>query len=270
MRFELRHFGNGTGTPARDLTYLHLELFGPHSIFGMGKILAERFYYGCLPASGQLFGAAAYIDGSPIGFAAGTMDGAGLLDTGLRRHWAKLALALPAAMLREPATVPALWRQAREMRERPLPLGVGAAELLAIGVLPDYRAKRFKQRLGLSPSVELLRSVTDRFVSNGAARAVLNVDRGNLEAHRFFAREGWRPERIVPAGRQAPAQVEFSWSAAAREPSRSRLARERASLDKLIGITLADVGLGYPHTIEGFTEHSHDGLRGFVLKNPVR
>lgn len=266
MRFDLRSFGDGTRTPAQDLTRLHMELFGPGSVWGLSRNLVERFYYGCLPESGLLFGSVAYLDDVAIGFAAATLRPASFLADGLSRHWGQAARAL----LREPLLALSMWPKLRAMREASTlePAAGAPAQLLAIGVLPDYRSRRFKQRLGVSPSTELLRAVTDRFVAQGVSRAVLYVERGNLDAHRFYAREGWQPERIVAAG-SSTSQLEFGWSATAREPLRSRLARERASLDKLIGITLADVGLGYPHTIEGFTENSHDGLRGFVLKNPV-
>lgn len=215
---------------------------------GLGRIFAQHFYYRRLPKHGLIFGFVACLDDRPIGFAVGTTDSGGFMSRGLRAEWRTLAWALPASMLSRPRSVVSLWRTLRLMKERGAYSGNApcSAELLSMGVLPDYRTRKFKQRLGLSPSAELLRAVTSRFSAQGLDRAVLYVDRDNSRATRFYAEQGWKAERLVTAGWPVP-QLEFCWNGRpeeTREKRNTRLGRELASIHKLVGETPGDVGLG--------------------------
>jgi len=172
---------------------LHRELLDWGEMAGLGKLFLERFCYRTLVKDGLMQVSLYEINGRPVGFIAYTAHSLSFHRRALRKHFFYLAFLLFISIMREPSTIRHLLRALRLIRSRRSEINhrkCGAAEILAIGVLPEYRSLSFYQRTGLRISVELLKSAVSFFKRIGLKKVDVFVDAFNTQALLFYKNFG--------------------------------------------------------------------------------
>ena len=194
MRSRLREIDSATQDVA-SITGLHLELLGHGPMARLGELFLRRFCYGVLLRDGLMRAALFEVDGRPAGFAAYTSRSITFHREAIRRHWAYVAWLIALSVVRDPRLVARLLKAARLMFSRRAELDLGRdplGEVLAIGVLPEYRTPEFVHRTGLRVGEELIAHVMSYFRSVGVDRARMVVEAHNKPALLFYHRLGGR------------------------------------------------------------------------------
>jgi ribosomal protein S18 acetylase RimI-like enzyme len=194
--------------PAREqdvatITRLHLALLEWGPMAGLGELFLRRFCYTALVRDGLMRAALFEVDGRPAGFVAYTDRSIAFHRDAIRRHVVYVAWLVALSVLRDPRLFFALLRAARLMFARraeghlgPDPLG----EVLAIGVLHDYRTPEFVHRTGLRIGDELIGYVAAHLRRLGLDRMRAVVDAPNKAALLFYHHLGGRFEPYERAG----------------------------------------------------------------------
>jgi ribosomal protein S18 acetylase RimI-like enzyme/2-polyprenyl-3-methyl-5-hydroxy-6-metoxy-1,4-benzoquinol methylase len=184
----------------RRLARLHVRLldFGPLAALGE-RFVAQVCYR--LPMSDNLLRAALYyVDGQPVGLIGYTSRAATFHARALRNHWVRSGFALVAALLADPRRLLRLARALRvivgrggEVSPQPDP----SAEVLSIGVLPEYLTPAFVARSGRRISEELVEHAAAYFVRAGLPNMRMFVDANNTRTLLFYHRMGaeFQPRR---------------------------------------------------------------------------
>ena len=194
MRSRLREIDSATQDVA-SITGLHLELLGHGPMARLGELFLRRFCYGVLLRDGLMRAALFEADGRPAGFVAYTSRSITFHREAIRRHWAYVAWLIALSVVRDPRLVARLLKAARLMFSRRAELDLGRdplGEVLAIGVLPEYRTPEFVHRTGLRVGEELIAHVMSYFRSVGVDRARMVVEAHNKPALLFYHRLGGR------------------------------------------------------------------------------
>src|SRR5439155_1572503 len=125
------------------------------------------------------------VDGRPAGFVAYTSRSITFHREAIRRHWAYVAWLIALSVVRDPRLVARLLKAARLMFSRRAELDLSRdplGEVLAIGVLPEYRTPEFLHRTGLRIGEELIVHVMSYFRSVGVDRLRMVVEAHNKPA----------------------------------------------------------------------------------------
>jgi len=194
VRGRLREIDSATQDVA-SITGLHLELLGHGPMARLGELFLRRFCYGVLLRDGLMRAALFEVDGRPAGFVAYTSRSITFHREAIRRHWAYVAWLIALSVVRDPRLVARLLKAARLMFSRRAELDLGRdplGEVLAIGVLPEYRTPEFVHRTGLRVGEELIAHVMSYFRSVGVDRARMVVEAHNKPALLFYHRLGGR------------------------------------------------------------------------------
>jgi len=194
VRSRLREIDSATQDVA-SITGLHLELLGHGPMARLGELFLRRFCYGVLLRDGLMRAALFEVDGRPAGFVAYTSRSITFHREAIRRHWAYVAWLIALSVVRDPRLVAHLLKAARLMFSRRAELDLGRdplGEVLAIGVLPEYRTPEFVHRTGLRVGEELIAHVMSYFRSVGVDRARMVVEAHNKPALLFYHRLGGR------------------------------------------------------------------------------
>jgi hypothetical protein len=189
---------NRTGVAAA--AKLHRELFADTGFVAqLGDRLLRQFCYGVLIRDGLMGAAIFEVDGQPAGLAAYTLDSKAVHQAVTGRYLGLVVRQSLVSLLSEPRILlglPAAARLLLERRRERIEGNAPVAELLAIGVLPPYRAPAFIRQTGLR--------VADRLLARGLA---------------YFRQAGVREARgVVLAG--SPALAFFRMRASRIEPFR--------------------------------------------------
>ena len=195
MRSRLREIDAANRHDVAAITGLHLELLGHGPMARLGELFLRRFCYGVLLRDGLMRAALFEVDGRPAGFVAYTSRSITFHREAIRRHWAYVAWLIALSVVRDPRLVARLLKAARLMFSRRAELDLGRdplGEVLAIGVLPEYRTPEFLHRTGLRIGEELIVHVMSYFRSVGVDRLRMVVEGHNKPALLFYHRLGGR------------------------------------------------------------------------------
>jgi len=204
--YELRKFGAGAPPNVRDISELHAALLPASPITLLGRRFREQFYYKELPEMGLIFGAVAYVGSRAAGFVAATHDSNGFMAAALARMPLRVAWLVATALVADPRRILAVWETLRIKRDRERSSeGLGKAEILSLGVLPEYRSHS-----GLNIARDLVQSVMETFQASGAMRVCAVIDADNQPSLRFFEKLGFRRGRDRLPGWRRPS-VEVVW-----------------------------------------------------------
>src|SRR5437867_74770 len=161
----------------------------------LGELFLRRFCYTVLLHDGLMRAALFEVDGRPAGFVAYTARSITFHRAAIKRHWARVACLMALSVVRDPRLVARLLHAVRLMCSRRAELNLGRdplGEVLAIGVLPEYRTPEFVHRTGLRVGEELIAHVMSYFRSVGVDRARMVVEAHNKPALLFYHRLGGR------------------------------------------------------------------------------
>ena len=182
---------------------LHLVLldWGPMARFG--EFFLRRFCYTVLLRDGLMRAALFEVDGRPAGFVAYTSRSITFHRQAIRRHAAYAAWLIALSVLRDPRVLPRLFKALRLMFSRRAELHLGQdplGEILAIGVLPEYRTPQFVHRADLRIGEALIAHVVTALQRMGVGRLRAVVDASNKAALLFYHQLGGRFEPYERAG----------------------------------------------------------------------
>jgi ribosomal protein S18 acetylase RimI-like enzyme len=171
---------------------MHRQLLPTSPVIALGQRFLTDFYYRFLPAEGLVFGAVAYVNEQPVGFIVGTEDGTGFARAGALRHWAPLCGVLTLSLVESPGRVAEMGRAIRLIRSRPKTEGTAkVAEILSLGVSPEFRTPEYVRATGLRISLDLLDSVMNVLRARKARQVRAYVDVDNRAAQLFYSSQGW-------------------------------------------------------------------------------
>jgi SAM-dependent methyltransferase/ribosomal protein S18 acetylase RimI-like enzyme len=187
----------------RKLARLHVQLlpFGP--LAALGERFVAQICYRLPMREGLLRAALYYVDGKPVGLIGYTARSSTFHARALRNHWARAAWLLLASLIADPRRVVRLGRALRvtvgrseENARQPDP----CAEVLSIGVLPEYLTPAFVARTGRHVSEELVEHAAGYFARAGLDRMHMFVDADNRRTLLFYHRLGAQFEPRRQAG----------------------------------------------------------------------
>lgn len=200
---ELRDIDPGSRRDVASITRLHLQLLGHGPMARLGELFLRRFCYTVLVRDGLLRAALYEVDGRPVGFIAYTTRSITFHRTAIRCHWAWVVSLIALSVLRDPRLLSRLLKAVRLMFSRRAELHLGQdplAEVLAIGVLPEYRTPEFVRRTGLRIGQELVAHAASYFRRAGITRMRMVVEAHNKPALLFYHSLGGRFEPYEHAG----------------------------------------------------------------------
>lgn len=185
------------------ITDLHLRLLSWGPMAGLGRLFLRKFCYTLLVRDGLMEAALFEVNGVPAGFVAYTTRSLTFHREAIRRHFAAAVLLLAGSVLSNPAVLARMVKGARLLFSRQAEQSAGdapPAEVLAIGVLPEYRTAAFVRGTGLRVSRELVMHAAARFREAGLTEMRMVVDAFNTQTLLFYHGMGGRFERYRRAG----------------------------------------------------------------------
>jgi ribosomal protein S18 acetylase RimI-like enzyme len=199
----LREIDPSLGADVTAVTGLHMRLLGHGPMARLGEPFLRRFCYTTLLADGLMRVALFEVDGRAAGFIAYTSRSITFHRVAIRRHAPYVAWLLARSVLRDPRRLArvgkAVWLMVSRRAERDLaqdPLG----EVVAIGVLPEFRGADYARANGLSIGEALVGHVMARLRADGVTRMRMVVEAHNTATLLFYHRLGARFEPYEHAG----------------------------------------------------------------------
>jgi ribosomal protein S18 acetylase RimI-like enzyme len=224
---RLREIDPSVAADVAAVTRLHLTLLGHGPIARLGEPFLRRFCYTTLLTDGLMRVALFEVDGQPAGFAGYTSRSITFHRVAIRRHAARVAWLVAVSVLRNVRRLPrmgkAVWLMLSRRAERELaqdPLG----EIIAIGVLPEYRGAPYARGHGVDIGEELVTHVMTQLRREGVTRMRMVVEAHNTPALLFYHRLGARFESYQHAGEP----MVHVWFDLAAEPGWGATAPARA------------------------------------------
>jgi ribosomal protein S18 acetylase RimI-like enzyme len=174
----------------------------------LGERLLRRFCYTVLVRDGLMKATIFEVNGAPAGLAAYTTDSKALHAAAMGRYAGLVARETLMSLVLDPRIAlgfPGAARLLFERRQERIEGGAPVAEMLALGVLPDYRSPEFVRSTGLRIGDRLLAHALAYFKQAGFREARGVVLAENKPALMFFR---MRAARIVPYGNAAKPSFE--------------------------------------------------------------
>ena len=203
VRHRFREIDPARRQDVATISRLHLALLDWGPMARLGELFLRRFCYTALVRDGLMRAALFEVDGRPAGFVAYTDRSIAFHRQAIRRHAVYVAWLVALSVLRDPRLLSALWRAVRLMFARRAEGHLGQdplGEVLAIGVLPEYRTPEFVQRTALRIGDELIEYVAAYLRRRGLDRMRAVVDAPNRAALLFYHHLGGRFEPYERAG----------------------------------------------------------------------
>lgn len=178
---------------------LHRQLFRDIGLIAqLGERLLRRFCYSVLIRDGLMNATVFEVNGAPAGLAAFTTDSKALHAAAMSRYPGLVLRETLMSLLLEPRIILGLPGAARlllERRQERMESEAPVAEMLALGVLPDFRSPEFVRSTGVR--------IGDLLLAHALAQ---------------FKRAGFREARGVVLAHNRPALMFFRMRAARVEP----------------------------------------------------
>jgi ribosomal protein S18 acetylase RimI-like enzyme len=203
VRHRFREIAPARTQDVATISRLHLALLDWGPMARLGELFLRRFCYTALVRDGLMRAALLEVDGRPAGFVAYTDRSIAFHREAIRRHAVYVAWLVALSVLRDPRLLGALLRAVRLMFARRAEGHLGQdplGEVLAIGVLPEYRTPEFVHRTALRIGDELIGYVATHFRRLGLDRMRAVVDAPNRAALLFYHHLGGRFEPYERAG----------------------------------------------------------------------
>lgn len=148
---EMCDLTRGTLDDRRAVAYLHAALMPASPVVRLGIGFMVNFYYHHLVRDGLIDCRLARVNDRPAGFVAYTTRPHDFMLAGLRRHLSALVPVLAGALLERPSRISVVGRALGILKRRRDDLAAGPAydaEILSLGILPQYRTGDFVRRTG--------------------------------------------------------------------------------------------------------------------------
>jgi ribosomal protein S18 acetylase RimI-like enzyme len=155
----------------------------------LGELFLARFCYGQLIRDGLMRAALYEVDGKPVGFVAYTDCSITFHRTAIKSRLFCVAYLMLISLLRRPRLLLAIPKAMWLMLSRRAEIHLGSdplAEVVGIGVLPEYRAPGFVRKTGLRISEELIAHAGAYFRSLGLTKMRMIVEANNKQTLVFY------------------------------------------------------------------------------------
>jgi ribosomal protein S18 acetylase RimI-like enzyme len=157
----------------RAVVDLHLSLIGRGEIAQLGKLFLRKFCYELLIRDGLMKAAICRVNGKPAGFITFTLYSITFHRRAIRKHWLYISWLIFLSILLNPLVLLPLGKALRLVLSRHRQIDhkkEPAAEILAIGVLPEYRIPTFIHQTGRRIAEELFMFAVSYFRSLGLSK----------------------------------------------------------------------------------------------------
>lgn len=203
INHSIREIDPENESDVRKVSKMHLELlpWGPMS--RMGRLFLERFCYTVLINEGLMKAFLYEVDNKPAGFIAYTQCSITFHRTAIKKHFFYVVYIITISILRNPLLVLNLIKAIRVVLSRRGEQRNGedpSAEILAVGVYPEFRTPQFIRKNGLQISHELFNNAVAYFKGVGIKKMRLAVDSFNKATLLFYHGLGGRTEPIKRGG----------------------------------------------------------------------
>ena len=187
--YELRELNPDDKSDRAAAARLHEQLLGWGPIAMLGHRFLENFVYKSLIRDKLVKAVLCLVDGRPAGFIVFTANSITFHRKAVKDRWLFVAKEIfvsvmhnPRILLKLPKALHLMYsrRQEEKFEEDP------SAEILAIGVIPEYRNFRFIHRTGIKIAEDLLKQAASYFKSLGLNRMRAVVDDFNKPALLFY------------------------------------------------------------------------------------
>lgn len=203
MTYELRELDDRNKQDVAAIARLHLKLLPQGPMANLGEFFLGAFCYTVLVRAGLMRAALALVDGRPVGFVAYSARSITFHRTAIRKHLFLVAGLVTLSIFRQPAVLLRIPKAIHLMFSRRAETHLGEdplAEILAIGVLPEYLTPQFVRRTGVKISRRLVSHAASYFSSIGLDRMRMIVEADNRPAILFYHTLGARFEPYQQAG----------------------------------------------------------------------
>lgn len=201
--FRIRDLDPNNKKDVETVASLHLQLLDWGPMARLGKLFLEKFCYTVLLKDGLMKAALYEVEGQPAGFIAYTDKSITFHRFAIRNHLGYVIYLLILSIIRYPWVVARLQKVIYLMLSRRAEKELRKdlqAEVLAIGVLQEYRSPVFIRKTGLRISEQLIDHVASYFRSVGFKKMRLIVDADNRPALICYHNLGGRFEPYELAG----------------------------------------------------------------------
>ena len=179
--------------------HLHSTLLPGSPIALLGPVFMRKFYYSRLVQDGLIHCDLYEYQGEAVGLIAYTRYPGDFLSRGLHKHFFYLAGIMIWTIFQRPSRIMQItqalgmtWNRNKEKSHEKKIDG----EILSLGVLPQYRDRKFIGRTGISIPRELFQHVKDYFRQQNIATIRMFVEQDNREAVLFYHSLGCRFQKI--------------------------------------------------------------------------
>jgi ribosomal protein S18 acetylase RimI-like enzyme len=197
-RICLADLRDGGAAARAAAAFLHAMILPGSPVVRLGHRFMTEYYYRDLVEEGLLGAFVAWVDDQPAGFVAYTQRPHDFMVEGLRRHPLKIASLVGGAFLARPSRVLVVGRALGILKRRRDDLATGPAydaEILSLGVLPQYRSPAFRRATGRHLGRELFERAVERIRADGGRRVGTLVEARDLETAVFLHSLGCRFHR---------------------------------------------------------------------------
>jgi ribosomal protein S18 acetylase RimI-like enzyme len=200
---QIRDIDPANREDVETITRLHLELLNWGPMARLGKLFLKKFCYTVLLKDNLMRSSLYEVEGKAAGFIAYTDKSITFHRFAIRNHLGYVIYLVILSIIRYPWVVFRLPKVIYLMLSRQGEKNLGEdpqAEVLAIGVLQEYRSPVFILKTGLRISEQLIEHVASYFRSVGLKKMRLIVDADNTPALMFYHNLGGRFEPYELAG----------------------------------------------------------------------
>jgi ribosomal protein S18 acetylase RimI-like enzyme len=198
IHFTTREIDPAHLADVKTITQMHISLLSWGPLSNLGRIFLQRFCYTVLIGDDLMRAALCFVNGQPAGFVAYTAQSYTFHRTALKKHWPLVIYLAFLSILKKPPVLFKIIKALRVMVARQTENGdpiYPTAEILAIGVWPEFRRPQFIHKTGFRLSHELFGLAVRYFKSVGLTGMRLTVDAFNKEAILFYLGLGGRMEK---------------------------------------------------------------------------
>jgi ribosomal protein S18 acetylase RimI-like enzyme len=199
----MREVDPGCKEDLRELSRLHMKLLGHGPMAQLGEFFLRRFCYTVLIEEGLLRAALFETEGRPAGFIAYTPWSITFHRRAIRKHWLYVGFLVVVSFLRDSRLLRPFVKALRLMVSRRSEITLGSdplGEIVAIGVLPEFRTASFVRQTGLRISEELVEYAALYFRRAGIDTMRMIVEASNRPALLFYNSLGARFEPYEQMG----------------------------------------------------------------------
>ena len=176
----------------RSVSQAHVELDPTaflHEISNIGICFREKIFYPALVQNPDSFVWIYLHDGKTAGYIAGTKNARKLYHNIICFKPFLLALLVLKNICRRPCVLIEYLRIRGQLKHSHFKSD-GRAEILSLGVLPEFRGKQFKAKYGVHIAQVLFQKATAVFRERGVDRFIVMTAQSNEAANHFYRNQG--------------------------------------------------------------------------------